>query len=83
MLKTIVLAAALAFALAAPAFAGHCPADAKAIDHALSILEVSEDIRAQVIALRDEGMALHNAGTHANAQDIMSEAMRLLLNSVS
>ncbi len=83
MLKKILLATLLTTALAAPALAGHCPADAKAIDHALTILNVADDVRAQVIALKEEGMALHNSGTHADAEDIMSEAMRLLLNAVS
>ena len=83
MLKKIVLATVLTTALAAPASAGHCPADAKAIDHALTILNVADDVRAQVIALKEEGMALHNSGTHANAEDLLSEAMRMLLNAVS
>lgn len=83
MLKNIVLATVLATAFAAPASAGHCPADAKGIDHALTILTVADDVRAKVSALKEEGMALHNSGTHADAEDLLSEAMRLLLNAVS
>jgi len=83
MLKKILLTTVLTAALAAPALAGHCPADAKAIDHALSVLTVADDVRAQVIALKEEGMALHNSGTHAESEDILSEAMRMLLNAVS
>ncbi len=83
MLKKIALAAVLTTALATAATAGHCPADAKAIDHALTILNVSDDIRAQVIALKEEAMALHSAGTHADSEDLLSEAMRMLLNAVS
>ncbi|MGR3342922.1 MAG: hypothetical protein ACU0DI_06825 [Paracoccaceae bacterium] len=83
MIKTTVLATVLAFVLAAPALAGHCPADAKAIDHALSVLTVADDVRAQIIALKDEALALHSSGTHANAEDLLSEAMRLLLNAVT
>ncbi len=83
MLKKLLLATVLTTALATPALAGHCPADAKAIDYALSVLTVPDDIRAQVIALKEQGMALHNAGTHAESEDLLSEAMRMLLNAVS
>lgn len=83
MLKTIVLAAGLTVFLAAPAFAGHCPADAKAIDHALSVMNVSASVKAEVTALRDEGMALHASGDHADAEDSMSKAMRILLSAAA
>ena len=83
MLKKLLLTIVLTTALATPALAGHCPADAKAIDHALSVLNVADDVRAQVVALKDKGMALHNSGSHADSEDILSEAMRILLNAVS
>jgi len=83
MLKKIVLATVLSMAWAVPASAGHCPADAKAIDHALTILTVADDAREQVIALKEEAMALHASGNHANAEDLLSEAMRMLLNAVT
>ena len=41
MLKNILLATVLTTALATPASAGHCPADAKAIDHALTTRSVA------------------------------------------
>ncbi len=76
------MAAAAALLLATPAVAGHCPADAEAIDNALAGLEVGDDVRAEVESLRDQGMEMHEAGNHADAEDTLSEAMRLLLNSV-
>ena len=83
MLKKLALATVLATSITGAASAGHCPADAKAIDHALTILNVADDVRAQVIALKEEAMALHNSGSHANSEDLLSEAMRMLLNAVS
>lgn len=81
MLRTSILAALAATFLATPALAGHCPKDAKAIDHALSTLDVGDDVKKQVTAMRDEGMALHEAGKHAESEDKLSEAMRTLLSA--
>lgn len=71
--------AALAL-LATPALAAHCPRDAAAIDHAL---EARADVpdREQIQALRDEGMQLHEAGNHREAEAKLAEAMRMLLNA--
>lgn len=81
MLKRTVLAAFLATALVTPALAGHCPKDAKAIDHALSVMKVSVDVKSKVMAMKDEGMALHKAKKHAESEDKLSEAMRTLLSA--
>ena len=81
MIRSMTLAAATAL-LAVPAYAGHCPADAEAIDHALAALEVSDEVRTEVQALRDQGMEQHEAGDHEAAEDTLSEAMRTLLMSV-
>lgn len=82
MIRHTVLAAATAALLATPAFAGHCPKDAAAIDHALASLDVSDDVKSKVTALRDKGMEQHEAGDHAASEDTMSEAMRTLLTAV-
>ncbi len=81
MVKTYALATAVLLALASPALAHHCPMDAAAIEHGLSVLSVSDDVKAQVTALKDKGMAEHNAGDHAAAETTLAEAMRMLLNS--
>jgi hypothetical protein len=65
-----------------PSLAGHCPADAEAIDAALAKVTVSDEVRAQVTALKDEGLVEHEAGNHAESEATMAEAMRLLLNSL-
>lgn len=81
MLRTSLLAAVAATLFITPALAGHCPKDAKAIDHALGVLNVGDDVKKQVTALRDEGMALHEAGKHEESEDKLSEAMRTLLSA--
>ena len=83
MLKITLLAAGLAVSVSGAAWAGHCPADAKAIDHALSVMNVGADVEAQVVALRDEAMALHASGNHADSEDLLSQAMRILLTAAT
>ena len=86
MLRSKLMAAALAVvmagSIAGTAMAAHCPLDAKAIDNGLAKLDVDAETRKEVEALRDEGMALHNAGNHAEAVEKLSQAMRVLLDSL-
>jgi hypothetical protein len=81
MLKKKILATAMTVALASPALAHHCPKDAAAIDHALSVMNVSADVKSSVKAMRDKGMAEHKAGKHTEAETTLAEAMRTLLNA--
>ena len=80
--KSVIGATAVLFLAMGPAFAGHCPLDAKAIDHALSKVTIDDATRQEVEALRDEGLALHNAGNHKESEDKLSQAMRLLLEAL-
>lgn len=82
MTRLGLLAGAAALLIATPAFAFHCPRDAAAIDHALGVLAVSDEVKADAQALRDQGVAQHEAGNHEDAQTTLAEAMRLLLMSV-
>ncbi len=78
MPKKLFAFAAL-FALANPVFAGHCPADVKAIDAAVEAgTDLDEETLAKVKELRDQGEALHNDGKHADSLDTLHEAMKLL-----
>jgi len=74
-----LIAAAVTLLFAGAAVAGHCPKDAKAIDHALQSSKLDEAGKAKVMALRDEGMALHKSGSHRESEAKMAEAMRMLL----
>ena len=82
MTRLGMLTGAAALFVATPALAFHCPKDAAAIDHALGVLEVSDEVKAEAMDLRDQGMQQHEAGNHAEAVDSLTAAMRLLLTSV-
>jgi hypothetical protein len=77
-LKILALTLAAAF-FSGPAFAGHCPKDAAAIDAALEKMTLSDEVRVEVVALRDQGMALHEQGDHAASEAALADAMRRLL----
>jgi hypothetical protein len=81
MLNKLILTAATTLLLTSPAFAGHCPKDAKAIDAALSKMSLSDETKASVKTLRDKGMSLHTAGNHRESEATMAEAMRMILTS--
>jgi hypothetical protein len=78
MFRTILLAAAFAFT-ATSSLASHCPQDAAAIDHALTVTTLDDAAKAEIQTLRDEGMALHEAGNHAESEAMLADAMRRLL----
>ncbi|GAA0790279.1 hypothetical protein [Marinobacterium sediminicola] len=80
-IKTLFVTALLASTVSAPAFAYHCPMDAKAIENGLANIQVSDEVRSKVMQLHDEGMAAHKAGDHQDAEKKLAEAMRMLLNA--
>lgn len=82
MITRSLVAAALLTLASAPALAAHCPADVKAIDNALTKVNLSSSQMADVKKLRDEGEALHNAGKHKESVDTLSNAMRIILNNL-
>ena len=82
MLLRLVLALAFVGMLSAPALAFHCPLDVAAIDNALAKMTLDDQTRADVKALRDEGLALHEAGNHKDSVNKLAEAMRILLSSM-
>lgn len=79
MTKRLALIAAALLFTAGPALARHCPLDAEAVGHALLTLDVSDEVQAEVMALRDKAMVEHYAGDHAAAETDLAKAMRLLL----
>ncbi len=83
MLKKIALATALLGFMATPALAAHCPKDAAAIEAALAkATNLSDADKAAISALKDEGMALHNAGDHRASEAKLAEAMRMILTGM-
>ncbi|MBT00512.1 MAG: hypothetical protein CMI01_17855 [Oceanospirillaceae bacterium] len=80
-LKTATSTVLVGILLSAPAFAAHCPMDAKAIENGLANIEVSDQERSTIMKLHEEGLAAHKAGDHGVAESKLAEAMRMLLNA--
>jgi hypothetical protein len=80
MIRTSVSALAVVALLAMPAMADYCPMNAEAIDHALAArADLPEAERAEIQALRDQGMQQHEAGDHRASEATLADAMRRLL----
>lgn len=77
-MKSLIAAAALSFALAGPAFAFQCPADIAKIDAALETANLTDEQKAQVTELRDEGEQLHSSGQHQASVDTLAQAKEIL-----
>jgi hypothetical protein len=77
-MKKLITAIALTVLMTGAAFANSCPTHVKAIDAALATSTASEEVKAQVKALRDEGQALHDIGNHAESMARLAEAEKLL-----
>ena len=79
MYRSSLLALAVVVMTSSASFAFHCPADAAAVDAALTKITLSDGQRTDITALRDQGMAAHAAGNHDEAQTLLADAMRQLL----
>lgn len=81
MLKKF-FAATVLMAFMAPAWAHMCPALMADIDAALQdeakVAQLSEDEMAQVNELRERGEQYHNAGDHAQSEEVLNEAKAIL-----
>jgi len=82
MITRSLIAAAILVVFSAPALAFHCPADVKAIDKALPKSSLTAAQKTEVMKLRDEGEAQHNAGKHQDAVNTLAKAMRIILNNM-
>ncbi len=71
------LAAAVVFAfVSGPALAAHCPKDVKKIQAAMSKLDKGKMMKAKEMS--DKGMALHKAGKHGEAIEVLHKEMEAL-----
>lgn len=77
-MKSLIAAVALSFALAGPALAFQCPADIAKIDAALETANLTDEQKAQVMELRDEGEQLHSSGQHQASVDTLAQAKEIL-----
>ncbi len=78
MMKTAILAAALAAAIGAPAHAGQCEDDIAKIDKALAAMELAPDERAPLEDMREQAQKLCSAGNVQEGLDVASEAKAML-----
>jgi hypothetical protein len=78
-MKRIAISAAVLIALAAPAFANHCPKDMAAIDAALAKNpQLSQAQLDEVKKLRAQGEADHKAGKHKESIESLQKAEDIL-----
>jgi hypothetical protein len=79
-MKKLITAAILTAFMSGAAFANACPSHVKKIDDFLAAApaDISAEVQAQAKALRDEGLALHEAGSHAESMAKLAEAEALL-----
>ena len=77
-MKTFMTATLLSLALAGPAFASQCPADMSKIDAALQTAQLTDEQKARVMELRQQGEQQHQAGQHQQSMETLGEAKELL-----
>ena len=76
-MKHLVFAAIVALATA-PALAGNCPVDMKAIDAALPKAKLNDKQAAEVKKLRADGERLHKEGKHGESMAALGKAKTIL-----
>lgn len=76
MLKRSLILAAVLVGFAAPALAGHCPADIKKLEAAMPNLTGAELALAKEAAAK--GAELHAAGKHGESLQVLESAMKKL-----
>ena len=78
-MKSILAAAAVVVAMTSPAFAKHCPKDAKIVEQAVSkATGLSKMQMSEVKALLDKGVARHKSGKHGEAIKALHAATKIL-----
>lgn len=76
--KKVLLPAAIVLASTAFAFAGSCPVMMQEIDAALETSDLSDEDKAKVAELRQQGQEQHEAGQHEESVATLQEAKDLL-----
>lgn len=76
-LRQLILALTLAFPLVASA--DGCPGKMAEIDALMAnATELSEAVKSEIMALREEGEALHKEGDHEQSMELLTQALALL-----
>ncbi len=78
-MKYLFIAVAVLIGMASPAFAKHCPKDAKIIAQSMKMAMGLDKMQMTTIkVLHEAGLALHKAGEHALSIKTLHEATKLL-----
>ncbi len=78
-MKQLFIAVAVLIGITSPAFAKHCPKDAKIIDQSMrEAFELTTKQMAEVIRLRTMGVAYHKDGEHGEAIKALHAATKIL-----
>ena len=78
-MKQLFIVVAVLIGMTSPAFAKHCPKDAKIIDQAMrEAFELTIMQLAEVKALHDKGLAYHKDGKHGEAIKSLHAATKIL-----
>ena len=78
LISAAAVAVTLALAGAGPAFAAQCPADMAKIDAALQTAQLSDEQKAKVMELREQGEQQHSSGQHQQSMQSLAEAKEIL-----
>lgn len=78
-MKILFVTAAVLIGMASPAFAKHCPKDAKIIEQSLaSATGLTSMQMTAAKALHDKGVALHKSGDHGASIKALHAATKIL-----
>ena len=78
-MKHLFIAVAVLIGMTSPAFAKHCPKDAKIIDQSMrEAIELTTMQITEVKVLHDQGLAYHKDGKHGEAIKALHAATKIL-----
>jgi len=78
-MKQLFIVVAVLIGMTSPAFAKHCPKDAKIIDQSMrEAFELTTKQMAEVKASHDMGLAYHRDGNHGEAIKTLHAATKIL-----
>jgi hypothetical protein len=78
MIKSLFATGTILVALAGPALASQCPALAAKAEEALKTASLDDATKAKVTELIATGKSQHDAGSHAESEATLGEALKLL-----
>ena len=77
-MKRAFVVGAVLVAVAGPAYAFQCPGLVAKIDKSLAGADISAAQLAEIKQLRDDGEAMHKAGNHGDAVEVLNEVLARL-----